>query len=232
MACRGGTYRRLHERSGVHQRRRCSLGRQGPRLGGLTHSFLRRGVWVDNGQHVFLRCCTAYRGLLERLGVADLVHLQDRLDIAVRSGRTAGTARLRRSGLPAPLHLGGSLARYRWLPPADRVRAMWTALADGRVSYVSSDHAPSTLAQKQSGSIWEVHFGLPGVDTTFATLLEGAAAGRISYERVVEVYSEQPARVYGLWPRKGRLAPGADADIVVVDPSSRRRAGLRLRAAR
>jgi len=104
-----------------------------PRLGGLTHSFLRRGIWVDNGQHVFLRCCTSYLGLLDRLGVADLVELQPRLDVPVRSGERPGTARLRRSGLPAPLHLGVSLARYRWLGPTDRLRAMRAALALRRV---------------------------------------------------------------------------------------------------
>jgi squalene-associated FAD-dependent desaturase len=108
-----------------------------PRLGGLTHSFRRstgRGeIWVDNGQHVFLRCCTAYLGLLERLGVRDLVELQPRLDVPVRSEMAAGVGRLRRSSLPAPLHLGSTLLRYRWLTPAQRVRAAGAALALGRV---------------------------------------------------------------------------------------------------
>ncbi|HET8604273.1 MAG TPA: hydroxysqualene dehydroxylase HpnE [Marmoricola sp.] len=104
-----------------------------PRLGGLTHSFQRDGRWVDNGQHVFLRCCTAYLRLLDRLGVADQVHLQPRLDVPVRSGRHPGSARLRRTPLPAPLHLGPALAAYRWLGPAARVRAMRAALALGHV---------------------------------------------------------------------------------------------------
>ena len=108
-----------------------------PRLGGLTHSFQRDGRWVDNGQHVFLRCCTSYLGLLERMGVTDRVHLQPRLDVPVRSGRHAGTARLRRTpasmALPAPLHLGPALASYRWLSPAARLRAVRAALALGRV---------------------------------------------------------------------------------------------------
>jgi squalene-associated FAD-dependent desaturase len=108
-----------------------------PRLGGLTHSFRRstgRGdLWVDNGQHVFLRCCTAYLGLLERLGVRDMVELQPRLDVPVRREGRAGTGRLRRSTLPAPLHLGATLLRYRWLTPVQRVRAAGAALALGRV---------------------------------------------------------------------------------------------------
>jgi dihydroorotase-like cyclic amidohydrolase len=98
--------------------------------------------------------------------------------------------------------------------------AMWAALASGEIEYVASDHAPSTRAQKSAGSIWDAPFGLPGVDTTLSTLLDGAHAGRISYERVVEAYSERPARMYGLFPRKGSLAEGADADVVLVDPEA------------
>ena len=100
------------------------------------------------------------------------------------------------------------------------LEAMWGAVASGAIDYVSSDHAPSTRAQKHAGSIWDVHFGLPGIDTTFSALLTGAHRGALSYERVAEVYSESPARIYGLWPAKGRLAPGADADVVLVDPEA------------
>jgi dihydroorotase (multifunctional complex type) len=103
--------------------------------------------------------------------------------------------------------------------PAD-LEAMWQALRNGVIDYVSSDHAPSTSEQKRAGSIWDVHFGLPGVDTTLPVLLDGAHAGRISYERLVSLYSETPARTYGLWPDKGRLEPGADADLIIVDPSA------------
>ena len=120
----------------------------------------------------------------------------------------------------------GSRAFRKFTPPArarsaSELDAMWAALADGRIDYVSSDHAPSTREQKLAGSIWDVHFGLPGLDTTFSVLLDGAHRGRISYERVAEAYSEAPARLYGLWPAKGRLTPGADADIVLVDPEER-----------
>ena len=94
---------------------------------------------------------------------------------------------------------------------------MWRALADGDIAYISSDHAPATAEQKRDGSIWDVPFGLPGIDTTLAVLLDGAAAGRLSYERVVAAYAEGPARLYRL-NGKGTLAPGADADLVVVDP--------------
>jgi len=117
-------------------------------------------------------------------------------------------------------------ALRKFTPPA-RARAaadldaMWGALADGRIDYVSTDHAPSTREQKAAGSIWDVHFGLPGLDTTLSVLLDGAHAGRISYPRVAEAYAEAPARLYGLWPAKGALRPGADADLVLVDPEER-----------
>jgi squalene-associated FAD-dependent desaturase len=99
-----------------------------PRLGGLTYSFRRGELMVDNGQHVFLRCCTAYRELLARLDVTDRVSLQPRLDIPVRRP-DGNSARLRRSGWPAPLHLGGALLRYRLLTPAQRIRFVRAALA-------------------------------------------------------------------------------------------------------
>ena len=100
-----------------------------PRLGGLTHSFRRGDLDVDNGQHVFLRCCTSYLALLDRLGVTDQVHLQDRLDIPVMSTWDTHRTRLRRTGLPAPAHLSGSLLRYRLLSPAQRLRFVRAALA-------------------------------------------------------------------------------------------------------
>ncbi|HLK46203.1 MAG TPA: FAD-dependent oxidoreductase, partial [Acidimicrobiales bacterium] len=89
-------------------------------LGGLTSSVERGGRTYDNGQHVFLRCCTEYLALLERLGARGDVHLQDRCEVVVLApgGRRASIAR---SGLPAPLHLARSLATYRHLSVADRL---------------------------------------------------------------------------------------------------------------
>jgi squalene-associated FAD-dependent desaturase len=98
-----------------------------PRLGGATSSFSRGELTIDNGQHVFLRCCTAYRDLLARLGVAGSVSLQERFDVTVLTpGRQA---RLRRSNLPAPLHLTSALARYRLLSPAERLAVGRAVLA-------------------------------------------------------------------------------------------------------
>jgi uncharacterized protein with NAD-binding domain and iron-sulfur cluster len=92
-----------------------------PWLGGATCSFSRGGLAIDNGQHVFLRCCTAYREFLARLGVTGSAQLQDRFDVTVL--RPGGRARLSRTALPSPLHLARSLAGYSFLPLADRLRA-------------------------------------------------------------------------------------------------------------
>ena len=102
-----------------------------PRLGGATMSFSRDGLVVDTGQHVFLRCCTAYRGLLDRLGMAAHAPLQPRFDVAVLSPR--GRARLRRAKAPAPLHLGSTLARYAVLSYPERIKVSRAALAFRRV---------------------------------------------------------------------------------------------------
>ncbi|MEV4461201.1 hydroxysqualene dehydroxylase HpnE [Microbispora sp. NPDC049633] len=99
-----------------------------PRLGGATHSFVRGDLTADNGQHVFLRCCTAYLGLLDRLGGTGRVRLQERFDVPVLTPR-GGRARLRRAALPGPFHLLPALAGYRLLSPADRLRAVRGAFA-------------------------------------------------------------------------------------------------------
>jgi squalene-associated FAD-dependent desaturase len=99
-----------------------------PWLGGATCSFSRGGLKIDNGQHVFLRCCTSYRELLARLGVTGSATLQDRFDVTVLAPG-GGRARLRRSALPAPLHLGRALASYGFLSLPERLRVARAALA-------------------------------------------------------------------------------------------------------
>ena len=98
------------------------------RVGGATFSVRRDGHWLDNGQHVALRCCTAYRGFLRRLGVDSLLDVQPRLRIPVLSP-SAPRAVLERNALPAPLQLGGTLLRYTHLSVRERVLACRAALA-------------------------------------------------------------------------------------------------------
>jgi squalene-associated FAD-dependent desaturase len=110
---------------------RVTLAEARPRLGGATCSFRRGGLVVDNGQHVFLRCCTAYRELLARLGMTGAAPLQSRFEVTVL--RPGGQARLRRSRLPGPLQMAAALAGYGFLPPSQRLRAAAAALGLGRL---------------------------------------------------------------------------------------------------
>lgn len=99
-----------------------------PRLGGATWSIARDGLEVDNGQHVFMRCCDRYRAFLDRLGVGDRVMLQPRLAVPVLApGRTP--AWIRRHRLPAPAHLAPSLLGFSLLSPLARLRAALSARA-------------------------------------------------------------------------------------------------------
>jgi squalene-associated FAD-dependent desaturase len=98
-----------------------------PRLGGAATSYARAGLMIDNGQHVFLRCCDRYQDLLARLGVSDSVTIQDRFDVTVLS--SSGRARLRRDSLPSPLHLARALLRYPLLSLPERAKVGRAALA-------------------------------------------------------------------------------------------------------
>ena len=103
-----------------------------PRLGGATMSFNRDGLVVDTGQHVFLRCCTAYRGLLDRLGMAAHAPLQPRFDVTVVApGKRAA---LKRRRVPAPLHMLPALLGYPFLTTPERLRLALAALAFRRLN--------------------------------------------------------------------------------------------------
>lgn len=117
---------------------RVSLFESRPRLGGATWSFERNGLRFDNGQHVFMRCCTAYCSLLDRLGTSKLASLQPRLSVPVlrrdeETGRVVATE-IRRNSLPAPAHLAGSLLGYRHLQFGERLRVIPAVLALRKLS--------------------------------------------------------------------------------------------------
>jgi hydroxysqualene dehydroxylase len=102
------------------------------RLGGAAYSFERDGLSLDNGQHVFLRCCHAYRALLTRLGSESLTSVQPRLSIPVLRPGHPPTL-LARGSLPAPAQLAGALARYPHLTALERLGAARASLELMRV---------------------------------------------------------------------------------------------------
>lgn len=120
-------------------------------LGGATFSIERDGRWLDNGQHVLLRCCVAYRALLTRLGVDGLVEWQPRLRVPVlREGNSP--AFLRRNRLPAPFHLAGTLLRYAPLGFGERVAALRAAAALRKL-----DPADGALDEQTFGAWLRAH---------------------------------------------------------------------------
>ncbi len=94
---------------------------------------------------------------------------------------------------------------------------LWRALLDGTIDMISTDHAPHLPAEKQRPSIWDAAAGFPGVETSMPLMLAAVSGGRMTLPDYVRRAAYNPARAFGLLPRKGVLAPGADADIVLVD---------------
>ena len=96
--------------------------------------------------------------------------------------------------------------------------ALWTAVKDGTVDMISTDHAPHTIEEKTSGaSIFEQASGFPGLETSVALMLTCVNRGLLSLSRYARLTSEGPARAWGLYPKKGAVAVGADADFTIVD---------------
>lgn len=104
--------------------------------------------------------------------------------------------------------------------PEDR-EALWDALRDGTIDVLATDHAPHSKEEKMQASIWRAVSGFAGVEIMVPLILTEVNRGRISLERFVHVTAEKPAQVFGLYPRKGSLAIGSDADITVVDVTRR-----------
>jgi dihydropyrimidinase len=130
------------------------------------------------------------------------------------------------------VYTGERALHYVVAPPLREttdVEVLWRALADGRIDVYASDHGHDRLdpdKTRHAGDVTAVPLGLPGIELRLAVAFTlGVATGRLSVERLVEVACAAPARAYGLFPRKGTIRAGADADIVVWDPAARWVAG-------
>ncbi|MFQ5637635.1 MAG: dihydropyrimidinase [bacterium] len=117
---------------------------------------------------------------------------------------------------------------HHWIttPPLrspDDAEGLWDALAEGEIDVVATDHCPFTVQQKNSGGgvFYQTPNGLPGVETLFPLLYTyGVAEGRISLQRLVQVLASNPAKIFGLYPKKGVIAIGSDADLVIWNPNA------------
>jgi allantoinase len=106
-------------------------------------------------------------------------------------------------------------------PESDRL-ALWQAIREGVVDIVASDHAPYTTAEKERGqaAIFDAPSGSAGIETMGPGIFDRALAGELPLEQAVALLSERPARLFDLYPRKGSLVPGADADLLFFDPAA------------
>lgn len=117
-------------------------------------------------------------------------------------------------------------ARYVIAPPLRSARdeeVLWKALKDGQIQIISTDHCSFTTEQKELGreDFRRIPGGMPGVETRGILLYsEGVRKGRITEGEMCRLLSENPAKLFGMYPKKGVIAPGSDADIVVIDPAA------------
>ena len=96
-------------------------------------------------------------------------------------------------------------------------RGLWRLFCTGKVDILASDHAPHTLEEKTSTDAWKAASGVPGLETSLPTLFTQVSRGKLSLRRLIEATATLPAKIFQL-NRKGALAEGFDADIVLVDP--------------
>ncbi|MEZ0239679.1 MAG: dihydroorotase family protein [Chloroflexota bacterium] len=202
---------------------------------------IEQGFW-DRGERdalAYARAYAAYDGIIWDTAVAVLLRLQKATGTPLhllhtqsigvvdqlRSAKAAGqrvTAELN----PWAVFLGNDWATIERLGsyalsyyvPEKNTEPLWAALADGTIDLISTDHAPHTREEKEPGWTdgWKAHTGTPSTQFYVPLLLDAAAAGRISLERLVELVATAPARVFRL-AAKGSLEPGLDADVAIVD---------------
>ena len=217
---------------------------------GLRAAFLREGkgdpVWHARSRPAGCEAEAVARllRLAARAGDAPvyIVHLSTASGLeAVRAARASGQQNVFVETCPQYLVLTEELytdpiqgLRYIMSPPlraAADAEALWQGLAQGDIQTVATDHCSFALSRKMRGlhDFSRCPGGIPGLEERLAVLFsQGLAKGRISLSRFVEIVAAAPAKLFGLWPKKGALMPGSDADAVIVEP----KAGYVLDAAR
>jgi dihydroorotase len=115
-------------------------------------------------------------------------------------------------------HSLGGIIRVN--PPVREARnrePLWKALTDSTIDLIATDHAPHTPEEKTRNDIWAVDCGFPGVETQMPLMLTEVNNGRMSICDYVRLSSYNPARIWGLYPRKGAITVGSEADLALID---------------
>ena len=183
------------------------------------------GVIWDTAVAVLLR-------LQEATGVRlHLLHTQTRRVVEMLRAAKAAGRTVSAEVNPWCLWLGndwanierlGSYALSYYVAP-HHSEAVYAGFRDGTVDIMATDHAPHLREEKEPGWTdgWKAHTGTPSEQFYLSLLLTDVAAGKLSYERLADATATRPAKLFGLYPRKGAIRVGADADVVLVDPQKR-----------
>lgn len=116
--------------------------------------------------------------------------------------------------------LGGALKTTPVVKAEGNSEVLWECLNSGTLDFIASDHAPAPAEQKNTGSVWNDYSGIPGSGTIFPYLYsEGLIKRKIPLPRFLKIISENAAKRYGFWDRKGSIEVGKDADLIFVDPN-------------
>ena len=203
---------------------------------------IEQGYWKrgQRGPTAYADAYHDYKGIVWDTAIAALLRLQEatgaRLHILhintqggidlVRRAKEKGRA-VTCEVNPWALFLGHSRKNLKklgpyclgiWLPEEDSL-ALWDAIRDGTIDVVGTDHAPHTRQEKEIGwrDMWKAPGGAPAIQEYLSLFLTEVNRGRITLDQVIRVTSHNPARVFGLYPKKGTIQIGADADLAVID---------------
>ncbi len=203
---------------------------------------LEQRAWKagDRGPLPFARTWQQYDGIVWDSAIAFLIRLQEVTDVRmhilhVRGRRAVELVRAAKQHTDqvtaetnphlvllnddwANIERLGPYALNYWNGP-NTTGVLWDALRDGTIDVIGTDHAPHTREEKEIGwqDMWQAAAGTPKIQETLSLFLTEVHKGRLSLQRLVDLFSTRPARVFGLYPKKGAILPGADADLVVVD---------------
>jgi allantoinase len=158
-----------------------------------------------------------------------IAHLTSREGVElVRAARAAGTTTLTAETCPhyllftsEVLERVGAFGKIN--PPIREQRdqdALWQGLQDGTIDVIATDHSPFTVAEKEVAPelVLSAPPGHPGVEILVPFVMTQALGGRLTLNQAIDLISTRPAKMFNLYPRKGALAPGSDADITIYDP--------------